>query len=264
LYDPETGGYRNEPTAKPSLRATNAAVKTTKYLGGKLDDKEKTSKFVLSCYDDKTGAFAEPGGKPDVTITSIGVLAAMELSIAKEKVVLASKYISENAKTFEEIRIGAAAVEAWGGPLEWETHLDHWRTEILFLSFKRTKSDKPQDDVRELSSFAATCLRLAGSGSESESERKSYLRIVFDGQRDDGGWGKAGEKASDMESVYRVMRAIYMLKSKPKDPAKLREFIAKHRNDDGGFAVKPGEKSSAAGTYYAVIVLKWLDEPEKQ
>ena len=69
---------------------------------------------MLSCYDPKTGAFAEPGGKPDVTITSIGVMAAAELGIPHEKYAKAMDYLKENAKTFEEVRIGAAAVEAWG------------------------------------------------------------------------------------------------------------------------------------------------------
>ena len=69
---------------------------------------------MLKCYDPKTGGFAEPGGKPDVTITSIGVMAAMELGIPKEKFAKAMDYLKENAKTFEDVRIGAAAVEAWG------------------------------------------------------------------------------------------------------------------------------------------------------
>ena len=69
---------------------------------------------MLSCYDPKTGAFAEPGGKPDVAITSIGVMAAVELGIPKEKYAKAMDYLKANAKTFEEVRIGAAAVEAWG------------------------------------------------------------------------------------------------------------------------------------------------------
>ena len=60
------------------------------------------------------------------------------------------------------------------------------------------------------------------------------------------------------------MRALMLLKEKPKDAKKLREFIESHRNKDGGYATKPGDKSSMSGVYYATIVTKWLDEMEKK
>ena len=107
---------RIDAVPRASLRATNGAVRALNYLGHPLlnKEKEKHAKFVLTCYDPKTGAFAEPGGKPDVAITSIGVMAAMELGVPKEKFAKAMDYLKENAKTFEDVRIGAAAVEAWG------------------------------------------------------------------------------------------------------------------------------------------------------
>jgi hypothetical protein len=258
LHDAESGGYRNEANAKPSLRATNAAVKATKYLGGKLDDAEKTKTFVLGCYDDKTGAFAEPGGKPDVTTTCIGVMAAMELGVAKEKIAKAPDYIASNAKNFEEVRIGAAAVEAWGGVKDWKRDLKPW-SEIAAKERESWKSISPLSlDMNgwptRHGGMAAFQLRMGESPK---------IEDLADSQRNDGAWGWDGQP-SDTSSTYRVMRALHMLKSRPKETAKLREFIAKHRNDDGGYATKPGDKSSAAGTYYAVIVLKWLDELEKK
>ena len=99
---------------QPSLRATSAAVRTLKYLGAEIPNKDKHAAFVLKCFDPKTGGFAEPGGKPDVATTSIGVMAAVEMDIPKEKFAKAMDYLKENAKTFEDVRIGAAAVEAWG------------------------------------------------------------------------------------------------------------------------------------------------------
>src|SRR5581483_4013861 len=120
LQDP-TGGFYLAPQdpkvdsiPRPSLRATNGAVRAIKYLGAEIPNKEKHAAFVLKCYDPKTGAFAEPGGKADVASTSIGVMAAAELGIPHEKYAKAMDYLKENAKTFEEVRIGAAAVEAWG------------------------------------------------------------------------------------------------------------------------------------------------------
>src|SRR6266545_6735617 len=78
LEAPNGGFYLAPPEGKgdtkpqPSLRATNGAVRALKHLGFPLlkKEREKHAVFVLSCYDPKTGGFAEPGGKPDVTITS--------------------------------------------------------------------------------------------------------------------------------------------------------------------------------------------------
>src|ERR1700722_2727715 len=129
LSDPNGGFYNTDKEpggqAKPSLRATSASVRAIKYLGGEIPNKEKHAAFVLSCFDPKTGGFAEPGGKPDVAITSVGVMAAVELGIPKEKYAKAMDYLKENAKTFEDVRIGAAAVEAWGVK-ECPFKLDGW------------------------------------------------------------------------------------------------------------------------------------------
>jgi prenyltransferase beta subunit len=241
---------------RPGLRATNGAVRALKYLGAEVPNKEKHAAFVLKCYDPKTGAFAEVGGKPDVTITSIGVMAAMELGVPKEKFAKAMDYLKENAKTFEEVRIAAAAVETWGVkdcPFE----LDEWFT----IAAKHLESVAPDlkspDGARELGSAVAMHLRLG-----LKAEGKPIPPPLVEGQRADGGWGKKGEKASDIETTYRVMRAFMLLKEKPKDVKKLREFIDAHRNKDGGYATKPGDKSTISGVYYCIIVSKWLDDME--
>ncbi len=276
----------------PMLRATNGAVRALKYLGADVPNKEKHAAFVLKCYDPKTGGFAEPGGKPDVTITSIGVMAAAELGIPHEKYARAMDYLKENAKTFEEVRIGAAAVEAWGVK-DCPFKLDAW------FKIARKEGEGIKDlDTRQFASVFAIFVRLGENPfgpldprPKQEPEPKpnptrfqlvpewivSAPPILFDvteesfarailsiGQRDDGGWGKKGEKASDIETTYRVMRALMLLKGKPEDAKKLREFIDAHRNKDGGYATKPGDKSSMSGAYYCVIVSKWLDEMEKK
>src|SRR5436853_7356559 len=82
LEAPNGGFYAAPPDPKadtkpvPSLRATSAAVRSWNYLGGeklgsKLPNKDKHAAFVLERFDKDTGGFAEMGGKPDVTITSI-------------------------------------------------------------------------------------------------------------------------------------------------------------------------------------------------
>ena len=51
-----------------------------------------------------------------------------------------------------------------------------------------------------------------------------------------------------------------MLKTPPEAAGRLRDFIARCRNDDGGYGVAPGQPSNVNGCYYAGIILHWLDE----
>lgn len=253
-----------EGDAKPTatLRGTSAAVRAMKYLSGLSAAKDavpnagKTAEFVLSCYDPKTGGFADtPGGKPDVYVTAVGVMAAEELDIVKAKFAKAMDYLKENAKTFEDVRIGAAAVEAWGVkdcPFE----LDEW-FKIAEAHLAKVSDDAPKNGgARDMASAAAMLLRLGRTPPAAAAAAKT----LAEGQREDGGWGKKDAKASDLETTYRVMRAFHLLKEKPKDVAKLREFLDKCRNRDGGYGTAPGEKSGVGGVYFATIVTKWLDE----
>ena len=273
LQDKDTGAFKATANAKgQSLRATSAAVRSLKYLTGKkiaeaVPNAKGTAAFVMSCFDPKTGGFADsPGGKPDVALTAVGVMAAVELEIPKDKFAKAMDYLNENAKTFEDVRIGAAAVEAWGVkdcPFDLKPWYDiagrYHRTEY---SRSEPRPDPKDGGARILGSTSAMSIRLG------QNFRPAVMTQFGDelrnGQRDDGGWGKKDEKASDQESTYRVMRALMLLKEKPKDIAKLSEFIAKCRNEDGGYGVKPGEASSASGVYFATIIAKWLDDMEQK
>jgi prenyltransferase beta subunit len=259
LRDSETGAYAVNPPKegekpKPSLRAVNGAVKAIKYLGGELTDKEKLTKFVLSCYDDKAGTFAEPGGKPDVAITSVGVMAAVELGIPKEKYKKAMEYLGANAKTFEEVRIAAAAVEAVG-LLECGIDTKPWVKEAFGTL-------NTAADARDAGGAVAAVLRLRPGGVLDDA-KKECLQLIHDGRRPDGGWGKKDTKASDAETTYRVMRALMMLKEKPKDTAGLKKFLASCRRTDGGYGVDATAPSSMSGVYYHAVVTKWLTEMEK-
>ncbi len=243
----------------PSLRATSSAVRALKYLGAEIPNKDKHAAFVLKCFDPKTGSFADmPSGKADLASTSIGVMAAAELDIPHEKYAKAMDYLKENAKTFEDVRIGAAAVEAWGVK-DCPFKLDEW-FDVAVKEAKRPIGEPKDGGARISGSYAAMVLRLGHKLPENNAALIDL--ILSSGQRDDGGWLKAGEKASDIESTYRVMRALMLLKEKPKDVKKLREFIESHHNKDGAYATKPGDKSNMSGVYYATIITKWLDEME--
>jgi len=263
------GGFASGPKdLNPTLKATSAAVRGLKYLTGKkaveaVPNAKLHTEYVLSCYDPKTGAFAEPGGKPDVTITAIGVMVAAELGIPHDKYAKAMDYLKENAKTFEEVRIGAAAVEAWGVK-ECPFDLGEWLN--LAQSFMpELKGDMKDGRARDLGSATAAILRLRSFISPSGGVELLVMDCICKGQRDDGGWGKKDARISDIETTYRVMRALVLMKVPTVlDEKKLREFLAAHRNKDGGSATEPGKASSMSGVYYNAIITKWLDDMGKK
>lgn len=266
LEDPKGGFFPTGKETKPTLRGTSAAVRALKYLTGKaagdaVPHARECAEFVLSCYDPKTGGFADtPGGKPDVYLTAVGVMAAMELGIPKQQFAKAMDYLKDNAKSFEDVRIGAAAVEAWGVK-DCPFKLEAWFA--VGEQFANQKLEGLQDGgARDIGSYVAFRIRL---GQPFAADRaRDFAVSLARGQRTDGGWGKKGEGTSDLETSYRVMRSFYLLKAAPADAAKLRAFIAKCRNSDGGYGTKPGEPSSVGGVYFAAVMSIWLSELEKK
>ena len=260
------GGFRPAPGGEPGLRATSAAVRSIKYLGANLGAKvpnpDRHAAFVLKCFDPAAGGFADtPGGKPDVAVTSVGVMAAVELDIPKAKFAKAMDYLKANAKTFEEVRIGAAAVEAWGVK-DCPFDLKPW----LAVADQQIGPDgtagKDDGIARDTASVVAMKLRLGQTEKDLVNGKKvdDFLQM---GQRPDGGYGRAGAKESDLESTYRVVRAFVLMRERPKDRAGMRAFLMRCRNADGGFGTKPGEKSSVSGVYYFAALTQWLDAMEK-
>lgn len=259
LRDADTGAWAVSPPKdgeklKPSLRAVNGAVNALKFFGGELTDKEKVTKFVLGCYDDKTGAFAEPGDKPTVAMTSVGVLAATALGIDKAKYKKAMEYIEENAKTFEDYRIGAAAIEAFGVKESGVDTVVWVRWAFLLSGGPDHLSLDPSE--RSPAGFAAACLRLGHN--LDKYERKTTLDKIHFHQVKGGGWKKDVTKESDAEATYRVMRALVLLKEKPKDADGVAKFVASCRRKDGGYGVDADAPSSMSGVYYAAMIGEWL------
>lgn len=259
LQDKETGAFKVTPDGKPSLRACNGAVKGLNYLGFKnaVPHRDKLTAFVLSCYDPKTGAFAEPGVKPDVSITSIGIMVACELGIPHEKFAKSMEYLKENAKTFDEVRIAAAGVEAWGVkecPFDLSKFIKHADDYLGSVQYPPEISPKSSSVGRDVGSAVALKLRLGG-----KVMAVGQVKYLSDTTWTDGGWGKTGAKTSDLESTYRVMRALMLMKIGPNDKTKLKAFLASCRNEDGGYGVSPGEKSSMSGVYYYAAISHWLD-----
>ncbi|MBV8231066.1 MAG: DUF1080 domain-containing protein, partial [Planctomycetaceae bacterium] len=123
----------------------------------------------------------------------------------------------------------------------------------------RVESDRNPDGTwgkgpgraRDTGGAAVALLRMGVAPDKEDA----ILAALREGQRPDGGWGEA-DGGSDLESTYRVMRAFFMLEEKP-DLKRLREFLARCRQSDGGYAVKPGDVADVVGTYYATTVFRW-------
>ena len=250
-----SGAYRAPASkAQPSLRATSAALRALTYFGGAPRNTAATRTFVRRCFDAKSGGFADvPGGKPDVVLTAIGLMAVVELKMPRadfEKPAI--RYLSEHAKTFEEVRMAAAGLEAVG---KRSPRNKVWLEQITRRRNPDGTYGKGDRLARDTGSVVAAVLRLGGE----VKGRDGILEALNAQRRADGGFGKAGVVGSDLETTYRVMRTYHMLKAKPARAGDVRAFVARCRNSDGGYGVVPGGPSSAGGTYFAGSILHWLD-----
>lgn len=246
---------RVDAIPRSSLRATSAAARAIRALGGEVPNQAKAARFVQSCYDKESGGFADtPKGEPDVTATAVGMMAAAELYPTAFDPVPCNRYLVTNAKTFEERRLAVAGMEAGKA---FPVVINEWFAEVEKGRNPDGTYGKGDGQARETGGVAA--MNLRSGGTLSDEHRKAAVAALKAGQRADGGFSKADAKGSDLETTYRVMRAFHLLREKPKDEAKLKEFIGKCRNKDGGYGVSPGQPSQVSGTYYASMIGKWLE-----
>jgi prenyltransferase beta subunit len=255
---PAQPGPASSDKAKSSLRAMASGIRALKYFGGELPNPARSAEFLQRCHDKRSGGFADqPGGEPNVAVTAVGLMAAVELNVPPDRFQNSViNYLGKHVKSFDDIRIAAAAFEAIGKP---PAEAKEWLKRIEALRNPDGTYGKGDGVARDTGSAVAAVLRLGGE----VQQRDNALQALKQGQRADGGFGKANTPGSDLESTYRVMRAFVMLKEKPNDVAGLQAFVAKCRNADGGYGVTPGLASSVSGTYYAAIIRPWLgkDKP---
>jgi prenyltransferase beta subunit len=252
----DDGGFRPDVRAGQSdLSTVNGALRALKYFGGVPRDKAACIAFVEKCFDKDAGGFAvRPGGKAAYLPTAVGIMAVVELKMPTEPYAgPVIKYLDEHSKSFEEIRLTAASFEALG---KLPPHAEAWLEQLAKLRHEDGTYGKDGGVARETGGAVCAVLRLGGKVAHPDN----VLKALNAGQRKDGGFGQAGTEGSDLATSYRVMRAFHMLKAQPEKADRLRAFIARCRNDDGGYGVAPGEPSNVSGCYYAGIILHWLDE----
>jgi prenyltransferase beta subunit len=251
----DNGGFTNDsrPDSPASLAATTAALRALKYFGGQPAKPDACEKFVTGCYTKNMSGYAPtPGGKVDVPTTALGLMAAAELKLPPAQyVVQPVVFLCSNAKKFEDIRLAAAAYE--GVQCKCELAAD-WIVSIQDKQNPDGTYGKGTTSARDTAGSVVTLLRLGGA----VEKRDNVLKALKAGQLPDGGWCMAGNK-SDLGSTYRVMRAFVMLKAQPQVEA-ARKFVAGCRNADGSYGVQPGQPGTVSATYYAGIILHWLDD----
>lgn len=240
----------------PTLRATSAAVRALHYLNAKIPDAAACAKFVESCYDPQLGGFADmPKGTPDVFTTAVGIMAVTELKMPVEKYSAGViKYLSAEAKSFEDIRIAAAGLERLQAK---SPKASAWLEEVKKRMHKDGTFGKEAGQARDTGGAVVTLLRLGGEVPNKDA----VLKAIKEGQRNNGGYGKEEDEiGSDLETTYRVMRCFVMLKARPNSVEGIRSFVAKCRNEDGGYGIAPGQPSTIGATYFAAIIRHWLGQ----
>jgi len=250
------GGFRPAATDTESdLGAMNASLRALKYLHPRARPRNRDAmpEFVAKCYHPASGGFSsKPGREPDVRSTAMGLMVMAELKMdMKERGPAITRYFAEHVKTPADIYIAAAALNA--AELPPPKNAKDWIAEFEKTAHADgTFGKEPADTAGAVN----TILRLGGSLKDP----LATAHAIRASQQDDGAFAKLGEK-SDLATTYRCMRALWMLKTKPNSD-RLHAFIARCRNDDGGFGVQPGQPSSISATYFAAIVMHWLEELE--
>jgi hypothetical protein len=250
LQNPD-GGFRAGPAAGPSsASATTAGLRALEHLDGPKGPRKAAARFIESLAL-KDGGFPDiAGGTADARTTAQGLMAAVEAesSLRKDLEGKIRAFLGSHAKTLPEIYISAAAVDA--------AHLKSPVAKEWIAAFQATRTPDGGfgGTPAEQAGAAVTILRLGGK----LENRKAVVRSLLAAQNPDGGWSGTGT-ASDMASVYRVMRALYMLNAEP-DLDRVIEFVRRNRNSDGGYGLHPGEPSATSSTYYASIVQDWINK----
>jgi hypothetical protein len=248
------GGFRAAAAPGPStVSATTAGLRALQHLGGPREPRKAAARFLESLAREDGGIPDLPGGALDARTTAQGLMAAVEAGspLRKDPAGKIRSFLASHARTLPEIYISAAAVEAAG--LKTPAAQD-W---IAAYQATRNPDGTYGANAPDQAGAVITLLRL---GCKPEN-RKAVVRSLLSAQNPDGGWSAIGT-ASDLGSVYRVMRALYLLKAEP-DLDRVLVFVRSTRNSNGGYALHPREPSGTAPTYYASIVQDWIDKMDE-
>lgn len=253
----EDGGFAAAKGGPSTVSTTNSAIRVLKHTGSELPNPLKTIAFVKSCFvpgPNGTGGFAStPGGKPDLMTTCVGLLAWGELQIEPgTEVPAAMKFLVENAKEYEQVRMSIAAFEALRQ--KDDAAFAKWQKQLEAMA--NADGTFGQGDRAAFMTGGTIAAFLRMGLPVNESRRIVAGDLIRKSQKPDGGFSdKAGPKG-DLGGTYRIMRGMFMMNQKP-DMEKLRKFLAERRTENGLYAPEPGKPGDLGSTYTATIILWW-------
>jgi hypothetical protein len=253
----DDGGFAqtDTPDARSSVAATSAALRALGQLGEKPKNRDACCKFLVSRWVKGVGFVDDPSTPTakSVHLTSLGLMALVELGEPTAEYERSLPDVLSGRMSFEEIRIVAAMYEVLG---KRPNRAAEWIETIRKQANADGTFGKGDGAAHETGSAVAALLRLGGA--LDAKQRDDVVRVLWDGQREDGGYGKDEVLGSNLESSYRVVRSLRMIGESVKQPEELRKFVVRCRNGDGGYGLEPGMKSSAVATYFAVMIQHWL------
>ena len=243
------GGFAPKVGQPSSLGTTHSALKILKHVGGSVPDVLACVEYVKSCRVPGGGFAPTPGGKPDVVTTALGLMAASELKINDSEMIReAVAFLGKNARSFEEVRMSAAGLEAIG---VYSPDAPRWFHQIQGMRNPDGSFGTGAAVPFATGGAAAAILRM---GMPLE-HRDAIVKAIRAGQRPDGGWSK-DDGPSDLSSSYRIMRAMYMMHERP-DIDRLLGYVARCRKPDGSYSATPGGEGNLGGTYLGTILVYW-------
>jgi pimeloyl-ACP methyl ester carboxylesterase/prenyltransferase beta subunit len=248
LQNPD-GSFSASKGAPGSLSATSSVVRTLGFVRGSIPDVLACIRYLKSCRVPNSGFSATPGGQPEVHVTAVGLMAAADLKVDDATMIQdAIAYFAANAKSFEEVRIAIAGLEAVKTP---SPDFPRWLKQIeATRNSKGTYGEGPGEAFA--SGGAAAAIRRMGMKVENAD---AIIAAIKAAQRPDGAWSK-DDGPTDLSASYRIMRGLFMMGAKPDIP-KLRAYIASCRQPDGSYSVRPGGEGTPSGTYYSMIITRW-------
>ena len=178
------GGFAPAVGQPSSLGSTNAGLRVLRHVGGSVPDVLACVNYVKSCRVPGGGFAPAPGGKPDVVTTALGLLAASELKVVDSDMIReAVAYLGKNARSFEEVRMAAAGLEAIG---VYSPDAPRWHHQIEGMRNRDGTFGTGSAVPFATGGSAAAILRL---GYPLEN-RQAVVSAIKAGQRPEGGWSK--------------------------------------------------------------------------
>jgi pimeloyl-ACP methyl ester carboxylesterase len=243
------GGFAPKVGEASSLSSTNAGLRVLKHMGGSVPDILACVNYVKSCRVKGSGFAPTPGGKADVSTTALGLLAASELKIVDSDMIReAVAYLGKNARSFEEVRMAAAGLEAIG---VYSPDSPRWFRQVEGMRNTEKTFGTGGGVPFATGGSAAAILRL---GYPLEY-RDDIVKAIRAGQKPEGAWSK-DDGPPDLSSSYRIMRAMFMMRERP-DIDRLLAFVARCRKSDGGYSATPDAEGSLGGAYLGSIIIYW-------